>query len=412
MQKILNQSHSTATFLYSLSKMLERASYYGIRVLLVLYMVTGSLAMDRTEALSVFGWFGFFLMFSQVLGAILGDLLIGNKKSIILGGTLQTIGAFCLAIPSSIGLYSGLFLVILGGGLYTPNVIANFGKLYLNKTKLLDSAFTLFYVFIELGAMLGVLSIGYVGETYGWSLGFMIGGVLMLLSMVLIIVSKETPKEEETSSRSLPVRARSKKIPIAFFWVTLFWAIYEISNIRLFDLEAELSEALVLILPNYILSSLGLIFLLPLSFLAFIVWTFFYQSSSFKLLLGCLFASISYGILFLIPELPRGQQTILYLIAVCFLSISEIHISPILHSVLTKYANPKYLAIIISLAFIPTRLCTAMLGVFNEDLYKNPLIAIQIGMLAMLVLTITLIGYYLMKKELSYKEDQILDDLS
>jgi POT family proton-dependent oligopeptide transporter len=391
--------------------MLERASYYGIRVLLVLCMVTGSLRMDRGEALSILGWFGLFLMFAQVLGAILGDLLIGNKKSIILGGMLQTIGAFCLAIPSSIGFYSGLFLVVLGGGLYTPNLIANFGKLYLNKTKLLDSAFTLFYVFIELGAMLGILSIGYVGEKYGWSVGFMLAGTFMLLSMLLIILSKETPKEEETTDDSLPVKERSMKIPIAFFWVTLFWAIYEISDIHFFALNEDLTEVLVLILPNYILSSLGLVFLLPMSLLAFALWTFFYQSSSFKLLLGCLFASISYGIVFLIPELPRGQQTVLYLIAVFFLSISEIHISPIIHSVLTKYASPKYLAIIISLAFIPTRLCTAILGLFNEDLYKNPLIAIQIGMFAMFVLTIALIGYYLKKEELSYKEDQILDNL-
>ena len=373
MERILNQSHSKETFLYSLSKMLERASYYGIRVLLVLYMVTGSLEMDKTEAFSIAGWFGLFLILAQITGAVLGDLLIGNKKSIIWGGMLQAVGAFLLSIPSSIGLYSGLFLVVLGSGLYTPNVISNFGKLYLNKTKLLDSAFTLFYVFIELGAMLGILCIGYVGETYGWSVGFILAGIFMLLSMVLIIISKETKSEERPSS-FLSVKERSMKISMAFLLVTLFWAIYEISDIRFFDLGAGLNEVLVLMLPNYILSSLGLVFLLPISFLAFILWTFFYQSSFLKLVLGCLFASISYGILLLIPEIPREEHAVFYLMAVFFLSISEIHISPIIHSVLTKYSNPKYLAITISLAFIPTRLCTAILGLFSEDLYENPFI--------------------------------------
>jgi len=157
MEKIQNQKHNKETFYYCLSRMLERASYYGFRTLVVLYMTGEILKMENTEALGIYGWFTASLVFSQIIGAILGDLLIGNKKAVIIGAILQSLGAFGLCIPSTTGLYIGLFLVVLGGGLYTPNIISNFGKLYLNRTKLLDAGFTLFYFAVNIGAFVGVL---------------------------------------------------------------------------------------------------------------------------------------------------------------------------------------------------------------------------------------------------------------
>jgi len=136
MEKIRNQTHNKETFLYATSRMLERASFYGLRSLIVLYMVGESFKMDTTEASSIYGWFISSIIFSQIFGALLGDLVIGNKKSVIIGGIIQAVGAFSLCIPSTIGLYIGLFLVVLGSGIYTPNIISSFGKLYLNKTKL------------------------------------------------------------------------------------------------------------------------------------------------------------------------------------------------------------------------------------------------------------------------------------
>ena len=99
------------------------------------------LKMDSTEALVIYGWFAGSVVFSQILGALLGDLLIGNKKSIIIGGIIQSLGAFALCIPTTYGLYAGLFLIVLGNGFFTPNIISNYGKSYLNKTKLLDAGF-------------------------------------------------------------------------------------------------------------------------------------------------------------------------------------------------------------------------------------------------------------------------------
>ena len=113
MEKIQNQKHTKETLYYSISRMLERASYYGFQALVVLYMVGETLKMENKEALTIYGWLTASLVFSHIVGALFGDLLIGNKKSIIIGGIIQAIGAISLCVPSITGLYLGLFLFLL-----------------------------------------------------------------------------------------------------------------------------------------------------------------------------------------------------------------------------------------------------------------------------------------------------------
>ena len=397
MEKIQNQKHTKETFYYALSRMFERASYYGFRALVVLYMVGETLNMETTEALTIYGWLVGSLVFSQIIGALFGDLLIGNKKSIIIGGIIQAIGAFSLYIPSTTGLYLGLFLVVLGSGFFTPNIISNFGKSYLNKTKLLDSGFTIFYLAINLGSFLGILLIGYLGETYGYNIGFVISGVLMLISLVPILISKEEILDE-IEKNEFSINKRILNILIAFIVVGLFWSFYEISSIRTFDLQLQLSEISTLDIPKHLWQSINSIFILPISLIAIVLWTYFYSSQFFKLMLGFIFGAISFGILFLIPEVPTEQHTITYLISLLFLGISEIHIAPIIHSILTKNSNPKYLAILISLAFLPTRLISLIFGLFNDKLYDNPMLGLKIGLAGMTIIGIGLIGYVVWNK--------------
>ena len=377
--------------------MLERASYYGFRALVVLYMVGETLKMERTEALSIYGWFSASIVFSQIIGGLFGDLLIGNKKAIIIGGIIQAIGAFSLCIPSTTGLYLGLFLVVLGSGFFTPNIISNFGKTYLNKTKLLDSGFTIFYLAINLGSYLGISLIGYSGEKFGYNIGFIISGILMLLSIVPIIISKEINFEGLEKSES-SISKRILNILIAFIVVGVFWGIYEISDIRIFDLQMQFSEISAWNISKSLWQSINSIFILPISIVAIILWTYFYSSQFFKLMLGFIFGVLSFGILFLIPEVLTEQHTITYLISLLFLGISEIHIAPIIHSILTKYSNPKYLAILISLAFLPTRLISLIFGLFNDKLYDNPMLGLKIGIVGMTIIGIGLIGYVVWNK--------------
>lgn len=404
MEKIKNQKHTKETFLYALSRTLERASFYGLRSLIVLYMIGGILQMENVEALKIYDWFIASFLFSKIIGAILGDLIIGNKKALIIGGIIQALGAFSFCIPSTTGLYVGFFLVVLGGGLYTPNIISNFGKLYLKKTKLLDAGFTIFYFAVNLGAFFGVMSIGYIGEKYGWNIGFIIAGILMLLSIIPIILSKDE-KIEQTTENKATVTQWTINIIIAFVIVSLFWSIYEIGNIRFFDLQLKLSEISTLNIPKS-MTSLNSVFILPISIIAIIVWTFFYNNHFLKLTIGFIFGAISFGVLFLIPEIPTEKHTIIYLLSLLFLSISEIHIAPIIYSILTKNSNPKYLAILISLAFIPTRLFSVIFSVFNEKFYENPIFSLKFGLMAMIIVSIGLIIFVKWKK-INYLQQRV-----
>lgn len=401
MEKIHNSKHTKETFYFSLARMLERSSYYGFRALIVLYMIGETLKMERTEALSIYGWFTTLLILSQIIGALFGDLLIRNKKSIIIGGIIQALGAFILCLPSVTGLYLGLFLVVLGNGFFSPNIISNFGKIYLNKTELLDSGFTIFYLAINLGSLLGVLLIGYLGEIYGYYIGFITSGILMLISIIPILLLKEK-KLEEIEKIEFPKSKRIINILIAFIVVGLFWGFYELSSIRTFDIQLQLSEISTLDIPNHLWQSLNSFFILPISIITIILWTYFYSNQFFKLMLGFIFGVISFGILFLIPEVPREQHIITYLISLLFLTISEIHIAPIIHSILTKYSNPKYLTILISLSFLPTRLISIVFSVFNDKFYDNPMLGLKIGIVGMTIIGIGLIGYLIIDKKTTY----------
>jgi POT family proton-dependent oligopeptide transporter len=396
MEKIQNQKYSIETFYYSLARMIERASYYGLRALVIIYMTGEILKMDTTEALVIYGWFAGSLVFSQILGGLLGDLIIGNKKSIIIGGVVQAFGAFTLCIPSTYGLYIGLFLIVLGSGFYTPNIIANYGKSYLNKTKLLDAGFTIFYLAINIGAYLGSFLIGYSGEEFGYNVGFVISGLLILISLIPIIKTKEKelPIGEKISSGK-----RVLTIAMAFIIIGLFWGVYEISNIRILDLQIQLGENSTLGISKSMWQSLNSVFTLPISLTAIIIWTYFYNSQFFKLLIGFVFGAVAFGIILFIPEIPEEKHTIYFIASMLFLAISEIHIAPIIHSILTKYSNPKYLAILISVAFVPTKIFALIFGIFHERIYDNPTLGLKFGIIAMILISIGIIGYIIIDKK-------------
>ncbi|GAA3559951.1 hypothetical protein [Snuella lapsa] len=193
-------------------------------------------------------------------------------------------------------------------------------------------------------------------------------------------------------------------ILIAFLVVGLFWGIYEISNIRIFDLQMQFSEISTLEISKSMWQSIGSVFTIPISLIAIILWTYFYSNQFFKLMLGFIFGVISFGILFLIPETPTADHTITFMVSLLFLGISEIHIAPIIHSILTKYSNPKYLAILISIAFIPTRLVSVIFALFSNIFYDNPILGLEFGIITMTVIGIGLIAYVWWDKKTTYNK--------
>ncbi|NVK65873.1 MAG: MFS transporter [Flavobacteriales bacterium] len=401
MEKIQNQKHTKETLYYSISRMFERASYYGFRAIVVLYMIGETLKMETNEAISIYGWFTASILLSQIVGALLGDLLIGNKKSIIIGGVIQAMGAFTLCIPSTTGLYLGLFLVVLGSGFFSPNIISNFGKLYLDKTKLLDSGFTLFYLAINLGSFWGIVLIGYLGEQYGYNWGFSISGILMLISIIPILLSKEK-RWDKVEKNEFTLSKKVLNISIAFIVVALFWGFNELSGIRKYDLQIQLSEISPTI-PHYLWELSQSIFTLSISVILIILWTYFYSNQFVKLMLGFIWGALAFGMILLIPEVPTEQHVLPFFISLLLLAISEIHIAPIIHSVLTKYSNPKYLAILISLTFLPIRSILFIFSFYDNLFYGKPFFGLKIGIVGMSIVGIGLILYLIIQKKMRQK---------
>jgi len=187
--------------LYSLffTEMWERFSYYGMRALLTLFLtaqlVTGGFGLDRTESLSIYGIFTALVYLTPILGGWFSDKILGQRKSILIGGITMAIGQFMLAASASEffmqGLderkhffYLGLGVLILGNGFFKPNISTIVGDLYDNDDPRKDGGFTIFYMGINIGAFLSPFIAGTLGEKVGWPWGFVAAGVGMLLGVL------------------------------------------------------------------------------------------------------------------------------------------------------------------------------------------------------------------------------------
>ncbi|WP_435578440.1 MFS transporter [Gilvibacter sp.] len=398
MDRIHSQNHNLENFWYALSRMLERASFYGLRAILVLYMVDeDTLALDPSEAFSFYGLFISVLVFSQILGALLGDLLLGNKKTMIIGGVLQALGAFCLCFPSMAGLYAGMVLVVLGGGLYTPNLIANFGKSYLNKAKLLDSGFTLLYLAVNLGSFLGILALGLLAEKQGYPIAFGLSGTLALMAIVPVILSKE-PDLKAIETPTYSITKRILNILIAFIVVGAFWGLYELSSLSFYDIQSQFGDIKALGFEDYQWKSMSSYILLPLALLALIAWSYFYTSQLFKMALGFIFGVLAFVVFLQIPQTATEQHGTLFISSLILLALAEVFTAPVVHSVLTQYTNPKYLAIVISLSFLPTRMVSSAFALLNDLIYDEPVLGVQLALGGMILMALLLVGTFVLKR--------------
>ena len=181
--------HKPGLFLLFFAEMWERFSYYGMRALLVLFLVSeaaaGGWAWSREDALELYAIYTGLVYLTPILGGIVADKLLGYRNAVVLGALLMTLGHGALALETKPMFYAGLGLLIFGNGFFKPNISSIVGQLYANEGKKKDAAYTIFYMGINAGAFLGILLCGYTGEKVGWSFGFGLAGVFMLLGMVM-----------------------------------------------------------------------------------------------------------------------------------------------------------------------------------------------------------------------------------
>jgi POT family proton-dependent oligopeptide transporter len=168
------------------AEMWERFSFYGMRALLVLYLTKSFLFGDKA-AYAIYGSYSALVYTTPVIGGFLADRLLGYRKAVLLGGVLMALGHFAMAVQNLQIFYFALALLICGNGFFKPNISSIVGRLYGADDPRRDSAFTIFYMGINLGALLSPLACGYLGERYGWHWGFGLAGIGMLIGLFVFM---------------------------------------------------------------------------------------------------------------------------------------------------------------------------------------------------------------------------------
>lgn len=184
--------HPSGLFVLFFTEMWERFSYYGMRALLVLFLIaaiTGENSgwgWERADATLLYGWYIGLVYLTPIFGGLIADKYTGYRKAVIIGALIMTLGhaAMAFEIVGNWFFYVGLTLLILGNGMFKPNISSIVGQLYKTQGKEKDAGYTIFYMGINAGAFLGILLCGYIGKNIGWHYGFGLAGVFMFIGML------------------------------------------------------------------------------------------------------------------------------------------------------------------------------------------------------------------------------------
>lgn len=276
----------------------ERFAYYGMRALLVLYIVQ-ELYSDMirgeadTRAYAIYAAFGALVYATPVLGGMIADKFLGYRKSIITGGIMMAIGLFMMTFGTPLFFYSGLGFLVTGNGLFKPNISSMVGSLYEKGDPRRDAGFTIFYMGINLGAMIAPLACGWAAYALGWAYGFGMAGVGMILGLLVFQYGINTGVFEgkglapETEANKASIGGLSKSV-----WsIILSFASVPVLTMLIF--RSELAEYLlysILVLVVFVIGKSFIeisradrekiiaIFILALFSTAF--WAFFEQAGS------------------------------------------------------------------------------------------------------------------------------------
>ena len=227
--------HPRGLFVLFLTEMWERFSYYGMRSLLVYYMIK-QLMFTQSQASHIYGLYTGLVYLTPFFGGMLADRVLGQRRTVILGAILMAIGHFLMAFQTMF--FPALLFLILGNGAFKPNISTQVGALYPAGDPRRDRAFSIFYVGINLGAFFSPLVCGTLGEIYGWHYGFaaagvgMVGGLLIYLrGQAWLAPDNLTGRKKIGEHASKPLRNEDRDRVRGLIAVCLisvaFWAAYE-----------------------------------------------------------------------------------------------------------------------------------------------------------------------------------------
>ena len=194
--KVLGQP--SGLFFLFFTEMWERFSFYGMRVLLVQFLTAEILLGDpkggwgwtSEQATALYGTYAMLLYLTPVLGGIIADKYLGTRRAVIIGSIIMAIGQLCLFLHSTTMFFAGLTCLVIGVGLFKPNVPSILGEMFKDHPDKKDSAYTIFYMGVNAGAFLGMMLCGYLAATKGWSWGFGLAGIFMALGTLQFVFAK------------------------------------------------------------------------------------------------------------------------------------------------------------------------------------------------------------------------------
>ncbi|GAA4307600.1 hypothetical protein GCM10023115_38050 [Pontixanthobacter gangjinensis] len=189
--------HPAGLFVLFFTEMWERFSFYGMRVLLVNFLTMAIVGVDNPgwgwsaeNAGALFGTYAGLLYLTPILGGLIADKFTGYRWAVIIGAAIMTLGHASMALETEISLYFGLGLLVVGTGFFKPNITSIISELYEGKPEKKDGAYTIFYMGVNAGAFFGMMLCGYLAEKIGWSWGFGLAGIFMLLGTLQFWLAK------------------------------------------------------------------------------------------------------------------------------------------------------------------------------------------------------------------------------
>lgn len=223
--KVLGQP--SGLFFLFFTEMWERFSFYGMRVLLVQFLTAEILLGDpkggwgwtSEQAASLYGTYAMLLYLTPVLGGIIADKYLGARRAVIVGSIIMTLGQLCLFLNSTTMFFAGLTCLVIGVGLFKPNVPSILAQMFKEHPDKKDSAYTIFYMGVNSGAFLGMMLCGYLAATKGWSWGFGLAGIFMGLGTLQFVFAKPLMGDLGLLQKDAPEQQQSdtdKRNPFTF----------------------------------------------------------------------------------------------------------------------------------------------------------------------------------------------------
>ena len=377
-----------------MTEMWERASYYGMRALLTLYMVGSvmqpGLGFPDKKATQIYGLYTMLVYLSGIPGGLIADRLIGHKRAVLIGGIIIACGHFTMAVPGIPFFYLGLFLIVCRTGLLKPNVSTIVGTLYRRDDPRRDAGFSLFYMGINTGAFFAPLVTGWLGQRINWHIGFAAAGVGMVFGLIqymygqkyLIAVEEaQTPQTVAVESSTQVARdekpftreewGRITAASILTLFALVFWAGFEQagSSLTLFADRATQLIILGFTYPSSWFQSVEPLFVIILSPVFAWIWLSLRHrepSSPTKFTLGLFFLSLSF--LLVVPaakyfEMNHIRVSPWWLIGLYFLqAVGELCLSPVGLSMVTKLSPPRVVGLMMGVWFFATAMGNYVAG--------------------------------------------------